>query len=107
MLVVTEFRESSVKEGTTTTFICSSDEGNPSPTIRWTHGIGTSKVKSGRFNASVTESTLDITVDRTMHEQEIVCFIDANQTKGQKRLENRVVLSVKCELFVIFSLGKS
>ena len=99
---VTKFPKSSVKQGTTAIFKCSSDEGNPPPMIRWNHGTGTNEVKSGRFNASITESTLDIRVDKTMHEQEIVCFIDANDTYGQKRLEQKVSLSVKCKLILTF-----
>ena len=98
MLDITTFPKAAVKEGTTAKFKCSSDEGNPPPTIRWDHGTGTSKVKPGRFNGSITESTLDIRVDRTM--QEIVCFIEANSSNGQKRLEQNVSLSVKCKLFL-------
>ena len=105
MLKVTEFPKSSVKEGTTTRFKCSSDEGNPPPMIRWNHGTVTNKVKPGRFNALITESTLDIWVNRTMHEQDIVCFIEANGTYGQKRLEQNVSLSVRCKLFFTFLLN--
>ena len=100
MLKVTEFQKPSVKEGTTAIFKCSSDEGNPPPMIRWNHGTGANKVKSGRFNASITESTLDIRVDRSMHDQDIVCFIEATGRNGQKRQEQKVSLSVKCKSFL-------
>ena len=94
-----------MKQGTTVIFKCSSDEGNPPPMISWNHGNGTNKMKSGRFNASIRESTLDIKVDRTMHEQEIVCFIEANGRKSQKKLEQKVSLSVKCKLILTFLIS--
>ena len=102
MLEITEFPKFFVEEGTRELFKCASGEGNPPPIIRWNHGTGTNKIKSGKFNASVTESTLDIKVDRTMHEQEIACFIASNSTYGQKRLEQKVCMSVKCKLFLTF-----
>ena len=97
MLKVTEFPQSLVEEGTTERFTCLSDEGNPPPIIRWDLGDGYNKVKSGRFHASITENILDITVDSTMRKGEIICFIEADPTKGQNRLEQRIVLSVRCE----------
>ena len=94
---VTESPQSSVKEGETSTFRCSSDEGNPPPVILWNRGSWTDEVKSRKFHASITESTQYIMVDRTMNKEEIGCYIEEDETKGQKRLENKVELSVICE----------
>ena len=88
---------STVKEGTTATFKCSSDEANPPPEIIWTEGNGTDEAKPGRFHALIAESTLNITVHRTMNQKEICCVIEANETTGQTRLEQKVTLSVKCK----------
>ena len=54
--------------------------------------LETSKAKSGRLNASITEITLHVTLDRTMHEQYIACFIDTNKKKGQTRFEHNDAL---------------
>ena len=97
--MATEFPESAVKEGTTTVFKCSSDEGNPLPLIRWNQGIGNAKVKPGKFNASRTESALRLEVDRTLNGEEIICFIDKNETNGQMELEGKKILTVICESF--------
>ena len=97
---------SSVKEGTTGIFKCSSDEGNPPPVIHWDQGTGVGEEISGRFYASKTESTLLITVNRTMNQKEISCYIKADESKGQKRLEDKITLSVKCESFITFYLGE-
>ena len=102
---IIEFPQSLVKEGTTAVFKCSSDEGNPPPLISWNQGTGTSEVKFGRFHAFITESTLHITVGRTMNQKEIVCYIEKDSTKGQKKLEHEVILSVKCESFFLSILS--
>ena len=94
-----------MKEGATLRFKCSSDEGNPPPVIHWTQRNGMSKIISGRFHASVTESTLDITADRIMDKEEFGCYIEEDERKGQKRLEQKVTLTVKCmPLFIFKSL---
>ena len=104
---VTESPQSPVKEGATAIFKCSTDEGNPPPLIWWNQGNGTSKTKFGRFHAFFTESTIRILVDRTMNQKEIGCYIEKDITNGQKKLEHKVVLSVKCELYLHFLSVKS
>ena len=94
---ITEFPLSPVKEGTTTIIKCLSDEANPPPALCWNQGTGTDQTKSGRFYASMTESTLSITVNRTINQEEIGCYIAADDTKGQKKLQQKVMLSIKCE----------
>ena len=101
-MAITQFPESAVKEGAKVIFKCSSDEGNPSPLIRWNRGNGNVKVKPGKFNASKTENTLRIEVDRTMNGEEIICFIDENERIGQMELEEKKILTVICESFFTF-----
>ena len=96
-LDITESPQTSLKEGTKAIFKCCSDEGNPPPVICWNRGTGTNIVKSGRYHANKTESTLGITVDRTMNQEEIGCYIEEDETNGQSRLDQRATLLVKCE----------
>ena len=98
-LVATKFPKSAVKEGTTATFKCSSDEGNPPPLIRWNRGCGNDNTKPGRFHASTSESTLSIAVNRTLNHGKSICFIEENIETGQKQLEMEMSLSVICESF--------
>ena len=98
-LMATKFPASAVKEGTTVTLNCSSDEGNPPPLIHWNTGSGNAKVKLGKFNASTVESTLSIVVDRSLNQETISCFIRANKTKHQQLLNKSFTLSVQCEPF--------
>ena len=103
---ITVSPQSPLKEGTTTIFKCASNEGNPLPVIGWNLEHGINKVHSEKFNAQhsekfnaqlSTESTLSIAVNRTMNQNKIACFIVADDTKGQKRLDKSVVLDVTCE----------
>ena len=99
--MVTESPQFYVKEGTTTTFKCSSDEGNPPPLIKFNYGNRVEeRITSGRFSAKITESTSGIIVNRTMNQKEICCFIEPDETKGQKKLEQKVTMSVKCESYL-------
>ena len=91
-----------MEEENTATFKCLSDEGNPTPLIKWTRGQSTDEVKHGRFNAKVTESTMRVTVDKTINQEEISCYIEEDQAKRQQRREQKVILSVKCESFYYF-----
>ena len=101
-MAISQVPAAAVKEGTTVTFKCASDEGNPPPLIHWNQGSGNTKVKPGRFNASITESTMSITVDRSWNQKEIGCFIRANQNRSQKSLKKKLALSVQCESFYCF-----
>ena len=97
--MATKFPHSVVKEGTTATFKCSSDEGNPPPLIHWNRGRGDDNTKPGQFHASTSESTFSIEVNRTWNQGKIICFIEKNTETGQKRLEMQMSLSVICESF--------
>ena len=101
-LVISQVPASAVKEGTTVTFKCASDEGNPPPLIHWNQSRGNKKVKQGRFIASTAESTMSIKVDRSWNQKEISCFIIANESRSQKSLEKKLTLSVQCESFYCF-----
>ena len=101
-LLLTESPQSAVREGSTATFKCLSDEANPPPLIWWNQGDSIDKVKPGRFNAKAAESTQIITGYRTMNKQEIICFIKADPEKNQMRLEQKFTLTVECESFYYF-----
>ena len=78
------------------TFKCLSDEGNPTPLIKWTRGRTAEVVQPGRFDPRVTESTMHIVADKAINQEEIGCYIEEDQAKSQQRLEQKVTLSVKC-----------
>ncbi len=88
-----------LKEGDYVQFNCSSDGGNPTPTIRWLRGdqniIGNPAVPpSDKFGT--TWSTYIRQLDRTDHNMKYGCLVENKAILNQPKWTNKT-LQVQCK----------
>ena len=94
-------------ENTEVTVTCTTDEGNPIPTVRW-HRDGQSlpvdtdletvtvtETDGTQYNGKVRISTLKIQADRTLNEVEYICSVEDTD------LVKSFTLGVKCKYILI------
>ena len=85
------------------TFTCVTDESSSGATVVWQVDRKTilssqQAFEEGRFNANITRSSFSFTVNRTLNQKSVECFVEEDDT-----VIDATVLDLTCEQFKAIS----
>ena len=85
------------------TFTCVTDESSSGATVVWqvdgkTISSSQQAFEEGRFNANITRSDLSFTVNRTLNQKSVECFVEEDNA-----VIDATVLDLTCEQFKAIS----
>ena len=88
-----------ILEDETITFTCVTDESSSGATVVWqvdgkTILSSQQAFEEGRFNANITKSDLSFTVNRTLNQKSVECFVEEDNT-----VIDATALDLTCEQF--------